>query len=224
MGEPMAGRTRKPRFERQLADARRQALIDAAIASLKREGHEGLSVRSIAAEAGVSLGLINHHFPNKEALVAEAYRHFHRQLFHVHTQAVARAKPTARGRLHAFLESTFSPPNLDREVLTAWLVFWGMLRHSKEIQRVHDQTYGDYVELVRSMLAGLEKEEGRLRLSLRIAAIGLTSLLDGLWLEWCLDPDHFTPKESIRICEAWIENLSPSRAGRRGRSRGSSRP
>jgi len=216
-------RVTKPRFERQLADARRQALIEAAIASLKRDGHEGLSVRSIAAEAGVSLGLINHHFPAKEVLVAEAYRHFHRQLFHLHTQAVARATPTARGRLRAFLESTFSPPNLDREVLTAWLVFWGMLRHSKEIQRVHDETYGDYVELVRSMLAGLEKERGRLRLSLRMAAIGLTALLDGLWLEWCLDPDHFSPRESIRICEAWIENLEPSRAGRRGRSRGASR-
>ena len=32
----MPGRTRKPRFERQLADARRQALIEAALASLKR--------------------------------------------------------------------------------------------------------------------------------------------------------------------------------------------
>lgn len=208
-------RRHKPRFERQLADARRQALIDAAIASLKRAGHDGLSVRSIAAEAGVSLGLINHHFPNKEVLVAEAYRHFHRQLFDVHTQAVARAKPTARGRLRAFLESTFSPPNLDREVLTAWVVFWGMLRYSKEIQRVHDETYGDYVGLVRSMLAGLEKEEGRLRLNLRIAAIGLTALLDGLWLEWCLDPDHFSPRESIKICEAWIESLRNPRRARR---------
>jgi TetR/AcrR family transcriptional regulator, transcriptional repressor of bet genes len=208
----MPGRTRKPRFERQLADARRQALIEAAIASLKRAGHEGLSVRNIAAEAGVSLGLINHHFPNKEALVAEAYRHFHRQLFDVHTQAVARAKPTAHGRLRAFLESTFSPPNLDRDVLTAWVVFWGMLRHSKEIQRVHDETYGDYVDLVRSMLAGLAAEVGRLRMSLRTAAIGLTALLDGLWLEWCLDPEHFSPREAIRICEAWIDNLVPAPA------------
>ena len=83
----------KPRFERQLADARRHALIEAAIASLKRHGHEGLSIRSIAAEAGVSLGLINHHFPNKEVLVAEAYSHFHRKLIDVHIQAVARSMP-----------------------------------------------------------------------------------------------------------------------------------
>jgi TetR/AcrR family transcriptional repressor of bet genes len=213
----------KPRFERQLADARRQALIDAALVSLKRQGHDGLSVRSIAAEAGVSLGLINHHFPNKEVLVAETYRSFHRQLFDVHTQAVARAGPSARERLRAFFESTFSPPNLDREVLTAWIVFWGMLRHSREIQRVHGDTYGDYVELVRSMLAGLAKEEGVLRVKPRLAAIGLTALLDGLWLEWCLDPENFTRREAIKLCEAWIENLLPSRAGRRGGPRRSPR-
>jgi len=206
----MRGQKPKPRFERQLADARRQALIDAAIVSLKRHGHEGLAVRRIASEAGVSLGLINHHFPNKEMLVAEAYRHFHRQLIDVHVQAVARAGPkaSARARLNAFFKSTFSPPNLDRDVLTAWIVFWGMHRHSPQIQRVHDETYRAYVELVRSMLAGLANESGKLRMSLRTAAIGLTALLDGLWLEWCLDPENFSPREAIKICEAWIDSLS----------------
>lgn len=201
----------KPRFERQLADARRHALIEAAIASLKRHGHEGLSIRSIAAEAGVSLGLINHHFPNKEVLVAEAYSHFHRKLIDVHIQAVARAGAgsSARAQLRAFFKSTFSPPNLDRDVLTAWIVFWGMHRHSQEIQRVHEQTYRGYVHLLRTMLAGLERESGKLRMSLRNAAIGLSALLDGLWLEWCLEPENFTPREAIRICEAWIDSLAP---------------
>lgn len=164
-------------------------------------------MRSIAAEAGVSLGLINHHFPNKEMLVAEAYRRFHRQLIDVHVQAVMQAGPeaSARAQLRAFFKSTFSPPNLDRDVLTAWIVFWGMHRHSKAIQRVHEETYRAYVDLLRGMLARLGKEAAGLRMTLRSAAIGLTALLDGLWLEWCLDPDNFTPQEAIKICEAWIE-------------------
>ena len=71
---------RKPRFERQLPQERRQALIDATIECLKRYGHEGLSIRTISAQAGVSVGLINHHFPNKDELVAAAYRHFNGEL------------------------------------------------------------------------------------------------------------------------------------------------
>ncbi len=85
------------------------------------------------------------------------------------------------------------------------------MRHSREIQRVHDETYGDYVGLVRSMLTGLAKQEGALRLNQRTAAIGLIALLDGLWLECCLDPEDFSRRDAIRICEAWIAR---PRAGR----------
>ena len=82
---------RKVRYERRSAGDRRQELIAAAIESLKRHGHDGLSVRRIAARAGVSIGLINHHFPNKDALVAESYRRFSRELSAGFQAAVERA-------------------------------------------------------------------------------------------------------------------------------------
>src|ERR1041384_6193950 len=110
--------TTKPRFERHDADVRRKSLIEATLESLKRHGHEGLSVRRIAEEAGVSIGLINHHFPNKNALIAEAYRYFNNRLIGGITEAVARAPTSARARLTAFFEASFSPPNLDPDVLT----------------------------------------------------------------------------------------------------------
>jgi len=56
----------------KLPDARRRALVEATIECLKRFGHEGLSIRRISAQAKVSIGLINHHFPTKDALIAEA--------------------------------------------------------------------------------------------------------------------------------------------------------
>src|SRR2546430_15048730 len=85
-----AARARPPRFERQLPQQRRQALIDATIECLKRYGHEGLSIRTISAQAGVSVGLINHHFPNKNQLIAAAYRHFNSELVGGLQAAVAR--------------------------------------------------------------------------------------------------------------------------------------
>src|SRR5207244_9625266 len=82
-------KTGEPRFERKLPDARRQALVAATIECLKRFGHDGLSIRRISAQAKVSIGLINHHFPTKDALVAEAYRHFNNELVSGLRQAVA---------------------------------------------------------------------------------------------------------------------------------------
>ncbi len=209
---------KQPRFRRQLPEERRQALILATIECLKRYGHDGLSVRTISAAAGVSVGLINHHFPNKDELIAAAYRYFNNELVGAMLAAVARAADSPRERLHAFLTASFSPPNLDADVLTVWVVFWGLYRHSRLIQRVHQETYEDYVRLVRGMLAELMTEarskESRSnaartpRADLRLAAIGFTALVDGLWLEWCLEPGTFRPAEAIALCEAWVGSLT----------------
>jgi hypothetical protein len=42
---------------------------------------------------------------------------------------------------------------------------------------------------------------------LRLAAIGFTALLDGLWLEWCLEPGRFRPAEAVELCEGWVAQL-----------------
>jgi AcrR family transcriptional regulator len=169
----------------------------------------------------VSIGLINHHFPGKNSLIAAAYRHFNSQLVSGLEAAVHRAADSPRARIRAFLEASFSPPNLDRDVLTVWIVFWGLHRHSREIQKVHDETYRGYVELLRGMLASLrqgasgvrppnaseEAPERVGRFNLHLAATGLAALLDGLWLEWCLDPGNFRPREAVALCESWVESL-----------------
>ena len=140
-------------------------------------------------------------------MVAQAYRHFNGTLIAGLQQAVDLAPPSPREKLTAFITASFSSPNLDQDVLTAWVVFWGLYRHSKNIQRVHDETYRAYLELLHTMLGDLERQAGQFTLGLRLAAIGLTALLDGLWLEWCLDPETFKPEEAVALCEAWVERL-----------------
>src|ERR1700746_1207811 len=98
----MARAALKPRFARQPPPVRRQALIEATIECLKRYGHDGLSIRTISAQAGVSVGLINHHFPNKDELVAAAFRHFNRELVDGLKAAATRAE-SPPARLRAFL-------------------------------------------------------------------------------------------------------------------------
>jgi hypothetical protein len=67
--------------------------------------------------------------------------------------------------------------------------------------------YGAYIDLVRGLLAEAAKESGKGRFNLRLTAIGLMAMLDGLWLEWCLDPDNFQPKEAVALCESWIDHV-----------------
>ena len=198
---------RKPRYERQVASDRREALVDAAIESLKRWGHEGLSVRRIAAEAGVSIGLINHYFPNKDGLVAESYRAFSRRLAQSFEAAVEKAPREPRARLRAYFDAFFSSPNLDPQVLTAWVVYWSLVQVSPEMRAVHQEESGGYGEVLGRLLSDLARERGRTPGDVQLAAMGLTALLDGLWLKWCLDPESYRPKDAAALCDEWVDRV-----------------
>ena len=55
--------------------AGRDALLNAAITVVAQRGLRYLTYRSVAAEAGVTHGLVAHHFGSRDALLMEALRH-----------------------------------------------------------------------------------------------------------------------------------------------------
>jgi AcrR family transcriptional regulator len=200
-----------PMFRRAAPAVRREALIEATLKCLKRHGHDGASVRRISAAAGVSIGLINHHFPSKSGLVAEAYDALASSLQEsIHAQAKNDRGSRAvspRARLSMFFRASFAPDLLDPELFNVWVVFWSMVAHSPEIRAVHDRTYGRYRSLLESLLGQLAAAGLAPPLKLRPAAIALTALLDGLWVELSLSAATFKPKEAIAICEDWVDAL-----------------
>lgn len=198
---------RNPKFHRNTAAVRRDALIDATLTSLKRHGHEGASIRRISAEAGVSIGLINHHFDSKAELIAAAYETLALALQgSMRTQAQNDAA-TPRERLSGFFRASFAPEILDPDVFNVWLVFWSMVMHAPEMRAVHERTYGAYREILESLLAGIAAQPGVPTFKLRPAAIALSALLDGLWVELSLSRSTFSPQDAIALCEDWVEAL-----------------
>jgi TetR/AcrR family transcriptional repressor of bet genes len=196
-----------PKFRRATPEVRREALVEATLSCLKKYGHEGVSVRRISAEAGVSIGLINHHFPSKSGLIAETY-----EVLALSLQEELRARAqnrtaSPRERLSGFFRASFAPELLDPQLFNVWVVFWSMVAHSPEIREVHDRTYGKYRSLLESLLGELVKSGAAPKLKLRSAAIALSALLDGLWVELSLSPETFKPREAIGICEDWINAL-----------------
>jgi AcrR family transcriptional regulator len=198
---------RRPRYERQVASDRREALVDATIESLKRWGHEGLSVRRIAAQAGVSIGLINHHFPHKDSLVAESYRAFSRKLSGNFEAAVAAAGNDPRTRLRAYFSAFFSNPNLDPQVLTAWVVYWSLVQVSPEMRAVRDEEGRGYSAVLGRLVSDLATARGGAAVNLALVVTGLTAMLDGLWLQLCLDPTSIRPKDAAALCDDWVDRV-----------------
>jgi len=208
--------SQEARFSRMEPELRKANLIEATLVCLKRHGFEGASIRRICAEAGVSVGLISHHYSGKDELVAEAYLAVTGRVMNLLREAMAQAAPSARERLSAFFRASFSAELLDPQLLDAWLAFWGAVKTAETINQAHEHSYGEYRNELSRVLGDLATEEGWEDFDADLAAISLSALLDGLWLESGLNPGTFTPNQGIQICEAWVDGLQ---AGARRRFR-----
>lgn len=193
-------------FNREEADVRRQSLIDAAAKSLAENGASGTSVRAICRLAGVSAGLLTHYFDGIDDLILETYRDVGRRVREAVERAMADADDHPRARLEAYVTASFHSPVLDPELLATWLAFWSLVKTDETIAVVHREIYAEFREGVEALLrecwGGEAGDE-----EVRLAAVAISALVDGLWLELCLDARSFTPDEASMLALRWLDTL-----------------
>ena len=183
---------------------RRRALLRAAADCLVERGYAGTSVREICRRARVSPGLLTHYFPGKTALIAEVYRDVADTLAADLSAAVDAAGPDPAERLRAFVRASFRPPTLSRDTISLWLVFWTLSLTDTEVAELHRQDYARYRDTLVHLIGDVAAARGAAT-DLRLAALSLTALIDGLWLEWCLDPTSFTAEEAASVALASVD-------------------
>lgn len=193
----------QPSFTREAPDDRRQSLIEATARCLARRGAAGVSVRSICTEAGVSPGLLRHYFTGVSEAIAEAYRWTGSCVADALEQAVDEAPPQPRARLLAYLTASFRAPIASTDLLSSWLGFWAMTRTDPMIAAVHSEIYRDFRTGIERLIADYRPDLP----DTRLAAVALTALIDGLWLELSLGDAPFTPEEAEALAEMWLEKL-----------------
>jgi TetR/AcrR family transcriptional regulator, transcriptional repressor of bet genes len=192
-----------PAFARADADTRRRSLIGATTRVLARDGAAGASVRAIAAEAGVSPGLVTHHFGSVDALIAATYAQVDAEVAAALDAAVEAAGDDPRARLSAYVAASFAHPIGSRDLLATWIAFWSLVIARPEIAALHDAGYARFRAGLETLLAdcGLPATE------CRSAALAVTALVDGLWLELCLSPEVLTVAEARDIAEDQIARI-----------------
>ena len=192
-----------PAYRRLAEDERRRLLIDATIAVLAEFGLSGTTVRKIAAAAGVTPGLVTHHFAGKDALVSSAYRSLAEQYHADYVAASEAAGVEPLDRLAIFVGSAFQPETLDRHLLRVWTSFWtsALTDPGSEPARVHRETAQASRAYLMRLLREVLEAEGRQPgdTEVRELAIAAWSLVDGMWLAWGLDPELFDAGQGRRI-------------------------
>jgi AcrR family transcriptional regulator len=110
------------------SEATQERILDTAIGLFRQTGFDETTMRDIASEAGVALGLAYHYFPSKEALVMAYYERVQRE-HRLITQERLKHASSLRERLAMLLQTKFDILKDDRKLLGALFRYTGSPTH-----------------------------------------------------------------------------------------------
>lgn len=189
---------------------KKQLFIDATICSLANFGYKRTTVRRIASYAGVAPGLLTHYFKGKEELIALSYKYFSKLFLDEFKAKIANLEASPLKALKVYIERTFAPDDVDPKYLRVWLAFWAVTLSEPDIKQAHKEMYQQYIDAIETLLkAAYQQQKNSIKnRDTRSLAIGIYALLDGHWLECCLDPEGFSQSNSLDIVYKFIESTT----------------
>jgi AcrR family transcriptional regulator len=174
----------------------RQALLDAAVRVVASAGLRGLTYRAVAAEAGVTQGLVAHHFGSRAALIHEA-------LLAAGAQSIGSTLTPERNPNIASFIAGFGEFIADTEELQAFQ-FELVLESRRRVALRADTRalYDSYIAATGLSLAsaGLEASETMTRL--------VFAALDGIVIQQLVYGDAARTEETVAELRALLQGLA----------------
>ena len=183
---------------------RREQLIDAAIRVASRDGIDAATVRAIAAEAGVSLGVVHYCFRDKDEILRAMAHHITRQNLTTGLQQMppaGDATEIVRAATH-LLWSNISQTR-GAQLLSFELTTYSM-RHP-EVRQVSAEQYSVSHEAARTFLESVAHAAGvEWTLPLTQLARLLVMATDGITLAWLADHDGEQALGALEVFGAFL--------------------
>jgi AcrR family transcriptional regulator len=180
----------------RMAPAERRALLEqAACACIAEGGMRAFTVDRVAAQAGVSRGLIPHHYGSMEGLLVAVYGRMYRDWI-----AAMKAPRPGLAPLDAIVEALVSPAMLDCKVLAVWLALWGEVAANPVLRAEHRRLYGTY----RDAIAGAIRAAARDGVDAEGLAAAFICLVDGWAVQRCMEPALLGEAEARRLARALL--------------------
>ncbi|MGI9605499.1 MAG: TetR/AcrR family transcriptional regulator, partial [Acidimicrobiales bacterium] len=123
-------------------------ILDAVQSVIVRDGVRGASMRQVAQEADVSVGLLSYHFDDKGSLILAAFDRAATTLLDASIDAAA-AIDDPEDRMRAFLRGSFSPEFLDGDYLRLRVSLWAVSLTDPELAKVDAEYYEKYAVQMR---------------------------------------------------------------------------
>jgi AcrR family transcriptional regulator len=177
--------------------ADRQArILEAVTLLLARHGVSGVSMRAVAREADVAVGLVHYYYEDKTNLIGAALRRVEAQDI-----AIVEPDPTLppEERLRVALRRVAAPEFLTTEYLSLRLQLWALAQADETFAHINTSAQKRYraglAALIRTARPALSNAECRKR------AADIDILQNGLWLTSLLGLDRASIRRTVALSE-----------------------
>ena len=171
-------------------EARRQQLAEAVCRLAGSQGLEAVSLRHVAAEAGVSMGLVQHYFTTKDQMLLFAFQTMSRRVEQRIGEAVTALPqpPTPRSLLRALLVAMLPLDEESRAEAPMWTAFLARAVVTPSLAsplRESGKAVGDFVD--EQIRKAQEAGEAPAGFDSEREAATLLALVDGLMIHSLID-------------------------------------
>jgi AcrR family transcriptional regulator len=190
-------------------EVRRRQLIDATITCISRLGITGTTLTAVTKEAGLSLGIVNFHFKNKDTLLAETLKSLaeeHRELW---MKVLDRTDLSAAAKLRAMVEAQFHPRICSRKKLTVWFAFFGEAAHRKSYRATSSHFDMERQEICSDLCRQIIAEGDYSDVDAEGVTQTLESLFDGFWLNILMYPAKFSRENAADQTLLYLSTVFP---------------
>jgi AcrR family transcriptional regulator len=175
---------------------RQQQILDAVLAVLARDGIAGVSVRAVAAEAGVATGLAGYYFDGKTGLVEAALRRIGEQDVEL---VAARPGLDPEEAVRRALRRVVSPEFLTTGYVALRLQLWALARVDDAFARVNTSAHLRYREGLAALIRAARPDLSAAEVDRRATDVVL--IQNGVWLTSLLGVDRDAVRRSVTRCE-----------------------
>ena len=200
----------KPQPTRRAAKVfRRRQLIEAAIESIAKRGMGDTTLAEVSKAAGLSQGIVNLHFTNKENLLNETLNHLRAEYEQHWRAALSKSTSDPEQQLAALLRSDYHPKVADIKKVAVWFAFWGEAKSRPKYKKICQERVTDYREILEDILNRLVQDGKYQEKDVTPIADGIMAMADGLWLNMLISSGEFKRGDAEKIMMQYMRQIFP---------------
>lgn len=175
---------------------REERILDAVVILLAQQGIAGVSMRAVARQAGVALGLVNYYYADKVSLIGAALRRIEE-----HDVAMVEPDPTRtpEENLRDALQRVADAEFLTTEYLSLRLQLWSLAQANPEFEEINTAAQKRYRKGLGALIRAARPELSRAEANKRATDIDI--IQNGMWLTALLGLDRSAIRRSVALSE-----------------------